>query len=182
MLHLDDYWRVTFSARADEDDDEALRDDVAEARMEAFLGLAGAKVALHRNVWQIHQRVAETMRVGRILLAGDAAHINSPIGGMGMNSGVHDAVNAANSLGKIWRGEADLDLLDRFSRQRRHVALEDVREQTVRNTRFLSEKDPKVRAESQAKLRAVVDDPAQARDYMMRSAMITGLREADALA
>lgn len=181
LLHLDDYWRVTFSSRADEDDDEALRNDVAEARMEAFLGIAGAKVALHRNVWRIHQRVAQTMRVGRILLAGDAAHINSPIGGMGMNSGVHDAVNGADTLGKVWRGEAGLDLLDRYSRQRRYVALEDVREQTVRNTRFLHEKDPKVRAESQARLRAIVDDPEKARDFMMRSAMITGLREANAL-
>ena len=181
LLHLEDYWRVTFSSRADEDDETAMSDDVAEARMEAFLGICGAKVAMHRNVWRIHQRVADTLRIGRILLAGDAAHINSPVGGMGMNSGVHDAVNAADTLGKVWRGEADLDLLDRYSRQRRHVALEDVREQTVRNTRFLHEKDAKARAESQARLRAIADDPAKCHDFMMRSAMIAGLREADAL-
>ncbi len=182
LLHLDDYWRVTFSARSDEDDDAAMTDDVAEARMAAFLGTRGAKLALHRNVWRIHQRVADTMRVGRILLAGDAAHINSPIGGMGMNSGVHDAVNAADKLGKVWRREGEIDLLDRYSRQRRHVALADVREQTVRNTRFLNEKDRKVRAESQKKLREVAADPVKAHDYMMRSAMISGLREANALA
>ncbi len=181
LLHLEDYWRVTFCSRADEDDDAAMRDDVAEARMEAFLGTAGAKVAMHRNVWRIHQRVADTLRIGRILLAGDAAHINSPVGGMGMNSGVHDAVNAAETLGRVWRGEADLDLLDRYSRQRRHVALEDVREQTVRNTRFLHEKDPNIRADSQAKLRAVAENPARSHDFMMRSAMIAGLREANAL-
>lgn len=181
ILHLPEYWRVTFSARDGEPDDLAVRDDVAEARMAAFFGKSGAVVELHRNIWAIHQRVAEDLRKGRIIIGGDAAHINSPMGGMGMNSGVHDAVNFADKMRKIWRGEADESLLDRYTRQRRHVALEDVRLQTIRNTKFISEKDLDARRANQDEMRAIADDPQKSFGFMMGSSMIAGLRTANAL-
>ena len=181
ILHLPDYWRVTFSSREGEPDDVAVRDDVAEARMAAFFGASGATVELHRNVWSIHQRVAENFRKGRLIIGGDAAHINSPMGGMGMNSGVHDAVNFADKIGQVWRGEAGEDILDRYTRQRRHVALEDVRQQTIRNTKFIAEKDPDERRKSQAEFRAIAEDPDKAFRFMMGSSMLAGLRAANAL-
>lgn len=182
ILHLPEYWRVTFSSRAGEPDDVAVRDDIAEARMEAFFGARGATVELHRNVWSIHQRVAEDFRKGRIVIGGDAAHINSPMGGMGMNSGVHDAVNFAEKMGRIWRQEGDDSLLDQYTRQRRHVALEDVRLQTIRNTKFIAEKDPEARRQSQAEMRAIAENPEAAFKFMMGSSMLAGLRAANALA
>ncbi|MBT3399120.1 MAG: FAD-dependent monooxygenase [Rhodospirillaceae bacterium] len=181
ILHLPEYWRVTFSARDGEADDVAVRDDVAEARMAAFFGKSGAVVELHRNIWAIHQRVAEDLRKGRIIIGGDAAHINSPMGGMGMNSGVHDAVNFADKMGQIWRGEADESLLDRYTRQRRHVALEDVRLQTIRNTKFIAEKDADERLRNQDEMRAIAEDPRKSYGFMMGSSMIAGLRAANAL-
>lgn len=181
ILHLPEYWRVAFSARDGEADDVAVRDDVAEARMAAFFGKSGAVVELHRNIWAIHQRVAEDFRKGRIIIGGDAAHINSPMGGMGMNSGVHDAVNFAEKMGQIWRGEADESLLDRYTRQRRHVALEDVRLQTIRNTKFIAEKDPAERLKNQDEMRATAEDPQKSFGFMMGSSMIAGLRAANAL-
>lgn len=182
ILQLPDYWRVTFSSRDGESDEVAVRDDVAEARMEAFFGARGATVELHRNVWAIHQRVADDFRKGRIIIGGDAAHINSPMGGMGMNSGVHDAVNFAEKMGQIWRREADESLLDRYTRQRRNVALEDVRLQTIRNTKFIAEKDPDARRQSQAEMRTIAADKNAAFKFMMGSSMLAGLRAANALA
>ena len=181
LLNLPGYWRVSFPSRDGEDDATALSDEVAEARMASFLGQPGATVELQRTMWNIHQRVADEFRKGRIILAGDSAHINSPMGGMGMNSGVHDAVNLAEKLGQIWRGEADDAVLDRYTRQRRYVALEDVREQTIRNTKFLNEKDPAARRESQNAMRGVAEDPARKHDFLMSSSLIAGLRAANAL-
>jgi 3-(3-hydroxy-phenyl)propionate hydroxylase len=181
ILHLPEYWRVTFSAREGEADDVAVRDDVAEARMADFFGKSGAVVELHRNIWAIHQRVAEDFRKGRIIIGGDAAHINSPMGGMGMNSGVHDAVSFAEKMGQIWRGEAEESLLDRYTRQRRHVALDDVRQQTIRNTKFIAEKDPDARLKNQDEMRAIAEDPKKSYGFMMGSSMIAGLRTANAL-
>jgi len=181
LLHLPDYWRVSFPSRAGEDDATALSDAVAEARMASFLGRPGATVELQRNIWNIHQRVADDFRQGRIVLAGDSAHINSPMGGMGMNSGVHDAMNLAGKLGRLWRGEAEDSILDRYTRQRRYVALEDVRAQTIRNTRLLNEKDPAVRRKSLDEMRALGADPARTREFLMGSSMIAGLRQANAV-
>ena len=181
LLHLPDYWRVSFPSREGEDDEVALSDEIAEARMATFLGRPGATVELQRNMWNIHQRVADDFRKGRIILAGDSAHINSPMGGMGMNSGVHDALNLADKLGQIWRGEADDTILDRYTRQRRYVALEDVREQTIRNTKLLNEKDPAVRRDSRDAMRRIAEDPNKRRDFLLSSSMIAGLRAANAM-
>ncbi|NKB47937.1 MAG: FAD-dependent monooxygenase [Alphaproteobacteria bacterium] len=181
LLHLPEYWRISFSSRDGEDDETALRDDIAEARMAAFLGQSGATVALQRSIWRIHQRVADDFRKGRIVLVGDAAHINSPMGGMGMNSGVHDAMNLADKLGQIWRSEADHSVLDRYTRQRRYVAQEDVRQQTIRNTKFLNEKDPAARRESLDAMRAVADNPQKHHTFLMNSSMLAGLRTANAM-
>ena len=181
LLHLPDYWRVSFPSREGEDDEVALSDEIAEARMATFLGRPGATVELQRNMWNIHQRVADDFRKGRIILAGDSAHINSPMGGMGMNSGVHDAINLADKLGQIWRGEADDTILDRYTRQRRYVALEDVREQTIRNTKLLNEKDPAVRRDSRDAMRRIAEDPNKRRDFLLSSSMIAGLRAANAM-
>ena len=59
------------------------------------------------NIYGVHQRVAATFRKGRVLLAGDSAHVNNPIGGMGMNGGMHDGINLAEKLAQVIHGEAD---------------------------------------------------------------------------
>ena len=100
----------------------------------------------HRSIYHVHQRVAASFRAGRVLLAGDAAHINNPLGGMGMNGGIHDAFNLADKLAAIYAG-ADDALLDRYVRQRRTVAVEAVQQQTNRNHQILSERDPDGREE-----------------------------------
>ena len=99
----------------------------------------------HKTIYRVHQRVAETFRVGRLLLAGDAAHLNNPLGGFGLNSGLQDAMNLTDKLVGIWRRECDDGVLDRYVRQRRTVNIEYVQEASIRNKRTLEETDPVIR-------------------------------------
>jgi 3-(3-hydroxy-phenyl)propionate hydroxylase len=134
------------------------------------------------NLYVVHQRVAKKFRVGRAILAGDCAHVNSPIGAMGMNSGIHDAFNLAEKLTKILRREAGGEVLDRYERQRRHVALQHTQAQTIRNKRLLAEKDPAVRKRNHHELRRTAEDPKLARAFLLRSSLIESLREAERIA
>ncbi len=101
---------------------------------------------------------------------------------MGMNSGVHDAFNLADKLVNILRGEQGEEILDRYERQRRHVAIEHTQAQTIRNKRLLAEKDPAVRKRNQDGLRCTAQDPAQARAFLLRASLIESLREAEQIA
>ena len=140
-------WRVILPVAQDEDDATALSPERVEARLQKFFPKAGRYDVEYVNVYGVHQRVAATFRKGRILLAGDSAHVNNPIGGMGMNGGIHDGINLAEKLAKVIHGEADDELLDLYSRQRHHAAVKYVQAQTIANKRLMEERDPAVRAE-----------------------------------
>jgi 2-polyprenyl-6-methoxyphenol hydroxylase-like FAD-dependent oxidoreductase len=131
----------------------------------------------HRSVYPVHQRVAKHFRHGRVLLAGDAAHINNPLGGMGMNGGIQDAFNLSDKLAQIWAG-ADDRLLDRYERQRRTVAIEAVQQQTNRNQQIISERDPVTRKKTLDEMRRTAADREAARAYLLRSSMIASVRRA----
>ena len=155
------------------------RPDALQARLQRFLPTGKPFDIVNTNVYIVHQRVAQKFRVGRAILAGDSAHVNSPIGAMGMNSGVHDAFNLADKLIKILRREAEDTLLDRYERQRRHVALQHTQAQTIRNKRLLAEKDPAVRQKNHDELRRTSEDPKLARAFLLRTSLIESLREAE---
>jgi 3-(3-hydroxy-phenyl)propionate hydroxylase len=134
----------------------------------------------HRSLYHVHQKVAKSFRHGRVLLAGDAAHINNPLGGMGMNGGIQDAFNLADKLAAIWAG-GDVRVLDRYDRQRRTVAVEAVQQQTHRNQQIISERDPAVRQKALDDMRRIAADKASAREYMLKSSMIASMRHAAAI-
>ena len=173
-----DRWRVHFPTAPDADETALTRPDALQARLQRFLPIGRAFDIVGSNLYVVHQRVAKKFRAGRAVLAGDSAHVNSPIGAMGMNSGIHDAFNLAEKLVSILRGEADADVLDRYERQRRHVALQHTQAQTMRNKRLLTEKDPAVRRKNHDELRRTAEDPKLARAFLLRSSLIESLREA----
>lgn len=174
-------WRMTSATEPGADEASLLSLENAQGKLQRFLPNAGGYEVNHTNLYTVHQRVAATYRRERVLLAGDAAHINNPLGGMGMNFGIHDAFNLAEKLLSVLDGGGD-DLLDRYDRQRRHVANAFLQSMTIRNKKMLEEKDPEKRADVLADMRATGLDPDRARKYLMQSSMIQGFRAAAAIA
>ena len=126
---------------------------------------------LQRNHYTLQQRCLESFRAGHILFAGDAAHLDSPAGGMGMNGGMHDAQCLVEHLVPVLQG-ADDSLLDRYSRRRRTIALEDIQHLSTRNYRWLSETDPDKREEIWQELQDIVNDQDKTRNFLLNSSMI----------
>ena len=164
------------------DPEELQRPEALQARLQGFLPRQGGYDIVGSNLYTVHQRVATKFRIGRAILAGDSAHVNSPIGAMGMNSGIHDAINLADKLIKIMRREIGDEVLDRYERQRRHVALQHTQAETIRNKRLLAEKDPAVRRKNHEQLHRTAEDPKLARAFLLRTSLIESLREAEQIA
>jgi 3-(3-hydroxy-phenyl)propionate hydroxylase len=133
---------------------------------------------VHRNLYKAHQRVAASFRKGRVLLAGDAAHVNNPIGGLGLNCGIHDGVELAQRLARFVDGGAGEDELDLYDRRRRPLNIEFVQSQTVINKKRLEEKDPAVRAANFEQLHRTAADPAQHRQFLLRTSLIDSVHKA----
>ena len=172
-------WRTVFPARETESEDQILGDEGVQARLQRFFPKDTPYEVVHRNLYVTHQRVASTFRTGRVMLAGDSAHINNPIGGMGLNGGIQDAVNLGEKLARVFHGTAPDRDLDLYDRQRRLVTIEFVQQQTIQNKKRLEENDPDVRRRNLDELRAIARDPERARDFVLRSSMIALMRRAD---
>jgi 3-(3-hydroxy-phenyl)propionate hydroxylase len=171
-------WRAVFNTREDESDEEALSDAAVRARLGRIHVPEGEREYLHLNLYSVHQRVAKRFRKGRVFLCGDAAHVNNPIGGLGLNSGIHEAWDLAGLLDKVLRKEADPASLDAYENRRRPLNIEHVQEQTVANKKRLEERDPLERARRFDELRAVAADPARHKAFLMRASLLESARRA----
>jgi 3-(3-hydroxy-phenyl)propionate hydroxylase len=176
-------WRMTVPVGTDLSDEEVLHPRYANA---IFNRVLNAKTPIefpivHQSVYRVHQRVAKEFRVGRVLLAGDSAHVNNPLGGFGLNSGIHDAMNLGEKLARVFHGESDEDLLDLYVRQRRTVNMEYVQEISIKNKHNLEEKDPVRRRERIALLRSIAQSPEKTREYLLTSSMINSIKRANAI-
>jgi 3-(3-hydroxy-phenyl)propionate hydroxylase len=181
LLRVPELWRVLVPAPENATKEEMLSEPYLQAVLNRVVPRAEPYKIAHRSLYPVHQRVAKNFRHGRVVLAGDAAHINNPLGGMGMNGGIQDAFNVADKFKAIFAG-ADDDLLDRYDRQRRTVAVEAVQQQTHRNQQVISERDPATRQKALDAMRRTAADKVTAREYMLRSSMIASLRRAAEIA
>jgi 3-(3-hydroxy-phenyl)propionate hydroxylase len=171
-------WRVLFPTDAALPDEEVLGRPFAERVLQHFLPRPEPYDVEHTGIYRVHQRVAADFRQGRFVIVGDAAHVNNPLGAFGLNGALHGAFNLAEKLAVVCRGEADDALLDRYVRQRRAANVAFVQAQSIRNKEVLEEKDPAVRAQNLAELRATAADRARHKEYLIRSSMIWSLRHA----
>ena len=163
-------WRAVFNTREDEKDEEALSDAAVRARLSRIYVPERERDYLHLNLYAVHQRVASHFRRGRVFLCGDAAHVNNPIGGLGLNCGIHEAWHLSALLNRALRGEnADLD---DYEKTRRPLNIKYVQEQTVANKKRLEEREPAQRAKRFAELRAMADDPERHKAFLMRAALL----------
>lgn len=177
LLQLPGHWRASLYFPERMTPDQALADENIQHQLHEICPASDEFLVNDKRVYRVHQRIVRKYNHGRIVLAGDAAHLNSPSGGMGMNGGLHDAHNLAQKLDRIWRG-GDLSLLDLYTRQRRPIAQRQILQQADQNRKRMTERNPKTRRQSLNELRAIVDDPIKCKDFLMKSSMIDGLREA----
>lgn len=176
-------WRMTTPVTDELSDEEVLAPAFAQRTINRIIGAPAPSTypIVHQSVYRVHQRVAKRFRVGRVLLAGDSAHVNNPLGGFGLNSGIHDAVNLGDKLARVWHGSASADLLDLYHRQRHTVAMEYVQTLSVKNKKNLEEKDLPTRLARFEELRQTVADPVKARAYLLMSSMINSIARANAI-
>ncbi|MXW72720.1 MAG: FAD-binding monooxygenase, partial [Chromatiales bacterium] len=153
----------------------------AEDRLNAIVPRDEPYEVVHRTLYWVHQRVAETYRQGNLLIAGDAAHINNPLGGMGMNGGIHDSIVLAEKLVAILQEDASEDLLDVYDHQRRTIAGEFVQKQTIENKERMESLDPDAQRKRQAEFMRIAADPEKARAFLLRTSMIEAWRDSVAL-
>jgi 2-polyprenyl-6-methoxyphenol hydroxylase-like FAD-dependent oxidoreductase len=173
------YWRAVFPTRIGETDEQALSEQPVQERLNGICRQARPYQIVHRNIYSVHQRVASCFRGGRVLLAGDAAHVNNPIGGLGMNFGIHDAVELAERLQRVIQlGSDQDDELDGYDRIRRSLNVEYVQAQTVQNKKRLEEKNPEARARYFRELEHIERDPQRQREFLLRTSLLDSVKQA----
>jgi len=175
------YWRGIMPVPPNESDEQAVSMEGIQRRLHGIYDKSGDFDIPYYALYTVHQRVAATFNKGRVLLAGDAAHVNNPIGGMGMNGGIHDAVNLAGKLVDVWFGRAAASVFDRYTRQRRKAQTDFVQAQSIQNKKTLGEKDLAIRRKHLDDLRRTCEDVARHKAYLYRSSLIDSLNAANAV-
>jgi 3-(3-hydroxy-phenyl)propionate hydroxylase len=176
-------WRIAYGTDPKLPEGSVLAPDAIQSRLKIILEHAlpnADDFALkYASTYRVHQRVASRFCAGRVALAGDAAHINNPLGGFGLNGSIHDAMNLGDKLIDIHHNRADHNrLFDLYDRQRRPINIKAVQAMSIRNKRLLEEKNPAVRKASLADVRATASDPDRARAFLLNTSMINSVREA----
>jgi 3-(3-hydroxy-phenyl)propionate hydroxylase len=180
LLRTPSLWRVLIPTDPKIEDDALwLSDRWIQDRLHHMAPHDRDYEIVHRTIYRVHQRVAKTYRRGRVLLAGDSAHINNPLGGMGMNGGIHDAWSLADKLIRVHHGAEAGPLLDLYDRQRRGICVRFVQEHTINNKKLMESKDPDVQKKRQAEFMRAAADPALSRAFLLKTSMIQSLRDAE---
>ncbi len=180
LLRLPDLWRISLHPRANQSVEDIMNDDVIRAHMAEIIPAASRMDIIEKRIYRVHHRVATRYRKGRMFIAGDAAHLNSPKGGMGLNGGVHDAWVLADKLAAVANG-GDEAMLDEYERQRLPIARDDIVSQADANRARMNTRDESKRRDHLAELQAIAADPEKAHAFLLRSSMIQGLRRSEAL-
>lgn len=178
LLRLPDLWRVSLHPQDGQSAEEAMQDAAIRAQIRMVIPDAQGIDIIEKSIYRVHRRVATAYRAGRMFLAGDAAHLTSPKGGMGMNGGIHDAWSLADKIVAVGQG-GDPDLLDLYERQRRAIARDDIVAQADQNRARMNETDPAARRAHLENLQKMAADPVRARAFLRKSAMIEGLERAE---
>jgi 2-polyprenyl-6-methoxyphenol hydroxylase-like FAD-dependent oxidoreductase len=171
LIQIRDKWRFTYSPDPSLPLLEALSEPVVQAHIQSVFPSLKPYELLHIDHYTLQQRCLESFRNGHVLFAGDAAHLNSPTGGMGMNAGMHDAHCLVEHLLPVLEGVDD-GLLNRYSRRRQTIALEEIQRLSARNFHWHREINPKNRMEIWRELQEIANDYKKTREFLMESSLI----------
>jgi len=178
ILKVPEAWRILWPIPPHVSDEEARDPETTQSKIQKALNTTDTFPIIETQLYRIHQRVASKYFDNRVVMLGDAAHLNSPMGGLGLNNGVHDAVDLSERLLRILNGAKNVEAeLQKYSDVRRKVAIDYVKQITERNTSVLTEKDPVKRIQMQQEYAQEAADPVRARKWILRSAMIAAARE-----
>src|SRR3954468_15029301 len=181
LLRFPGAWRVMMPVAPETSDAEALSEKYVTASIRRVVPAEIDCPVLHTTLYRVHQRVAAKFQKGRTFLAGDAAHINNPLGGMGMNGGIHDALNLTSKLGPVINGYTGEGVLADYDLQRRTVTMQAIQGDTIRNKKNLEAKDEADRARFRDDIRAAARNPEKGRQLLRRIAMLDSLERASSL-
>lgn len=176
LLQIPDMWRIIMAADPDVAPDDAVSEQSLQSSLQSILPRREPYDIAVRAIYRVHQRVAQRYRAGRVFLAGDAAHLNNPLGGMGLNGGLHDVISLTGRLADTWHGRAGASVLDGYEAQRRPEAINAILAITARNKRLMEERDPQVRARNLDEQRRIAADRNLSYKYLLDAAMISSLR------
>jgi len=181
LLRVPSVWRVLVPTDASQGDDELRSDKVKNGIFDRLVGDGAAVQTQHRTLYRVHQRVAKSFLTGRVILAGDSAHLNNPLGGFGMNSGVHDAFNLFEKLEPSLRAGKPNGALELYDRQRRTVTHAFTQAQTIENMAYISGGSDEAHKKRREAMLAIKADDERRRGYMLKQAMFESLAQAAAI-
>jgi 3-(3-hydroxy-phenyl)propionate hydroxylase len=181
LLEIPDMWRIIMPVNPAIEPDDAMQETYIQGCLMNLAPRAEPYEIVVKAIYRVSQRVAAEYRRGRVFLAGDAAHINNPLGGMGLNGGLHDALSLTDRIARVWHGQADEALLAGYEPQRKPEAIEAINAMTQRNKKLLEERDPEIRARNLANWARIAADPALAYAHLLETSMITSLRRSGML-
>jgi 3-(3-hydroxy-phenyl)propionate hydroxylase len=176
LLKVPGRWRVSIYPKEDLPIEDQLTPEAVERSLQEIVPRAEAYEVIEKRPYRVHQRIVENYVHGRVLLVGDAAHLNSPSGGMGLNGGIHDAFELSAALSAILKGGADLDRLSLYDRRRRPIARDQILAQADANRARMRERSPERRREILAGLQKITGDREALHAHVLKSSMIEGLR------
>jgi 2-polyprenyl-6-methoxyphenol hydroxylase-like FAD-dependent oxidoreductase len=181
LLKVPGRWRVSIYPREGMPLDEQLGEVQVEAALQSIVAQDDPYEVIEKRPYRVHQRIVDNYVSGRAVLVGDAAHLNAPSGGMGLNGGIHDAFELADALTAILRGGAGAARLALYDRRRRPIARDQILAQADANRARMRERDMGARREILAGLQAITSDPVRLHAHVLRSSMIEGLRMSQAI-
>jgi 3-(3-hydroxy-phenyl)propionate hydroxylase len=181
LLEIPDMWRIVAPVDANIEPDEAMQEAYLQNCLQNLQPRPEPYEIVVKAIYRVSQRVAQTYRKGRGFLAGDAAHINNPLGGLGLNGGIHDAVNLTQRLARVWHGEAPDSELDGYEPQRKPEAVKAILGQTARNKKLMEERDPEIRARNLDEWRALGASREATYTHLLETSMIASLRRSGML-
>jgi 3-(3-hydroxy-phenyl)propionate hydroxylase len=180
LLKVPGRWRVSIYPDENIPIDDQMTPEALDASLQVIVPRDVPYDIAEQRPYRVHMRMVPTYRKGRMMLAGDAAHLNTPAGGMGLNGGIHDAFELAAALIEVLRHGASDTRLDAYDRRRRPIARDDILAQADRNRARMRERDPARRRELLRELQATVADRDKLRTFLRRSSMLEGLARAAA--
>ena len=180
LLKVPSVWRILVPASEDQSDEFLTSDEYKEDVLFRLTGQRDVQTE-HRTIYRVHQRVANKFNHGRVFLTGDSAHLNNPLGGFGMNSGIHDAWNVCEKIAHCLKTEHDEQLFELFDRQRRQVTHDFIQAQTMQNKALLEHGMAEGQKQRLEQMREFNSDSTKRRNFLLKQSMFESLNDAKAI-